>query len=148
MNIGQASAASGVSTKMIRYYERTDLIKSADRSAAGYRVYTKSDVKTLHFIRRSRDLGFSSSQIKDLLTLWNNHERASHDVKALAMEHVDYLAAKIIEMETMIETLKHLAENCTDDQRPDCPILKDLAEGRHGDCASAPENRYGVARFG
>ncbi len=146
MNIGQASAASGVSTKMIRYYERTTLIKSADRSPAGYRVYTEGDIHTLQFIRRARDLGFSVSQISDLLALWNNRERASHDVKNLAMEHVKHLCAKVAEMEAMIATLKHLAENCTDDDRPDCPILRDLAEGRPGECASAPENRFGVTR--
>lgn len=148
MNIGQASAASGVSTKMIRYYERTGLIKSADRSAAGYRVYSSNDVYTLQFVRRARDLGFSVSQIEGLLTLWNNRARASHDVKALAMEHVEHLCAKVAEMEAMIATLRHLAENCTDDDRPDCPILKDLAEGRHGDCTTAPDNRFGVARVG
>lgn len=146
MNIGQASGASGVSTKMIRYYERTGLIKSVDRTASGYRVYTKSDVHTLQFIRRARDLGFSVAQIESLLALWHNRERASADVKALALEHVERLCAKVAEMESMIATLKHLADNCSDDQRPDCPILKDLAEGRHGDCASAPENRFGVAR--
>lgn len=146
MNIGQASAASGVSTKMIRYYERTGLIESADRTAAGYRVYTKSDVHTLQFIRRARDLGFSVPQIQSLLALWHNRDRASADVKALALEHVAHLCAKVAEMEGMIATLKHLAETCTDDDRPDCPILEDLAEGRHGNCASAPENRFGVAR--
>lgn len=146
MNIGQASAASGVSTKMIRYYERTGLIKSVDRTASGYRVYTKSDVHTLQFIRRARDLGFSVAQIESLLALWHNRERASADVKALALEHVEHLCAKVAEMKSMIATLKHLADNCSDDDRPDCPILKDLAEGRHGDCASAPENRFGVAR--
>jgi len=148
MNIGEASAASGVSKKMIRYYEQTGLIKSIERTASGYRVYGKRDIHTFQFIRRARDLGFSVSQIEDLLTLWNNRERASHDVKALAMEHVENLCAKVTEMEAMIATLKHLAENCTDDDRPDCPILKDLAEGRHGDCASAPDNRFGVARVG
>ena len=148
MNIGEAAAASGVSSKMIRYYERTRLIEPAERTASGYRVYTSRYVHDLQFIRRSRDLGFSVSQIEDLLALWNNRARASHDVKALAMEHVANLCAKVAEMEAMIATLKHLAENCTDDGRPDCPILKDLAEGRHGACASAPENRFGVARVG
>lgn len=146
MNIGQASGVSGVSTKMIRYYERTGLIKSAERTASGYRVYTKSDVHTLQFIRRARDLGFSVSQIESLLALWHNRDRASADVKALALEHIDQLRAKVTEMEAMIATLNHLAENCTDDDRPDCPILKDLAEGRHGDCTSPPDNRFGVAR--
>lgn len=146
MNIGDASAASGVSTKMIRYYERTGLIKSAERTAAGYRVYTRSDVHTLQFIRRARDLGFSVAQIETLLALWYNRDRASADVKAIALEHVKHLCAKVAEMEAMIGTLMHLAETCTDDDRPECPILKDLAEGRHGECAAAPENRFGVAR--
>ncbi len=146
MNIGQASAASGVSTKMIRYYERATLIKSADRSPAGYRVYTESDIHTLQFICRARDLGFSVSQISDLLALWNDRERASHDVKDLAMKHVKHLCAKVAEMEAMIATLKHLVENCTDDDCPDCPILRDLAEGRRAECASAPENRFGATR--
>lgn len=146
MNIGQASVASGVSAKMIRYYERTGLIKSAERTASGYRVYTASDVHTLQFIRRSRDLGFSVSQIESLLALWNNRERASADVKVLALEHVVHLVAKVTELEAMIATLTDLAQNCTDNDRPDCPILKDLAEGRHGDCTSAPENRFGIAR--
>jgi MerR family gold-responsive transcriptional activator of gol and ges genes len=146
MNIGDAAAASGVSTKMIRYYERTGLITAPGRTASGYRVYTKSDVHTLRFVRRARDLGFSVAQIEDLLALWRNRERASADVKALAQEHVEHLGRKVAEMEAMIATLKHLAENCSDDQRPDCPILNDLAEGRHGVCASAPENRFGVAR--
>ncbi len=146
MNIGEASAASGVSTKMIRYYERTGLIKAADRTASGYRVYTRNDVHTLQFIRRARDLGFSVQQIEGLLTLWHNRERASSDVKALALEHVEHLCTKVAEIEAMIATLKHLAESCSDDARPDCPILEDLAEGRQGDCASPPDNRFGVAR--
>lgn len=146
MNIGDAAAASGVSTKMIRYYERTGLINAPERTASGYRVYTKSDVHTLQFIRRSRDLGFSVAQIDNLLALWRNRDRASADVKALALEHVEHLCQKIAEMEAMVATLKHLAENCSDDSRPNCPILRDLAEGRHGDCASTPESRFGVAR--
>lgn len=146
MNIGEASAASGLSTKMIRYYENSGLIKPAERTGSGYRVYTKSDVHTLQFIRRARDLGFSVSQIQSLLALWQSRERASSDVKALALEHVEQLCAKVAELESIIRTLRHLAEHCSDDERPDCPILDDLAEGRHGECASPPESRFGVAR--
>lgn len=146
MNIGNAAAASGVSTKMIRYYERTGLIDPAGRTAAGYRVYTSNDVYTLQFIRRSRDLGFSVAQIEHLLALWRDRQRASADVKALALGHVQRLCQKVAEMEEMIETLRHLAENCNDDARPDCPILGDLAEGRHGGCEAPAENRFGVAR--
>lgn len=146
MNIGDAAAASGVSTKMIRYYERTSLIDPPGRTASGYRVYTKNEVHTLQFIRRSRDLGFSVAQIENLLALWRNRERASADVKALALKHVDHLSEKVAEMEAMIATLRHLADNCSDDERPDCPILRDLAEGRHGACSSTIENRFGVTR--
>lgn len=146
MNIGEAAAASGVSTKMIRYYERTGLIGPAERTASGYRVYTRRDVHTLRFIRRSRDLGFSVSQIANLLALWQNRERASADVKALALEHVRQLCAKVDELEAMIGTLKHLADHCSDDDRPDCPILRDLSEGRHGNCEASPDHRFGVGR--
>lgn len=146
MNIGEAAAASGVSTKMIRYYERTGLIEPAERTASGYRLYTSRDVHDLQFIRRSRDLGFSVAQIANLLALWRDRDRASADVKALAIEHVAHLCEKVAELEAMIAALKHLAENCRNDDRPDCPILRDLAEGRHGDCVGPPESRFGVAR--
>ncbi len=146
MNIGDAAAASGVSAKMIRYYERTGLIDPAERTASGYRVYTSSDVHSLQFIRRSRDLGFSVPQIENLLALWRNRERASADVKALALEHVERLCNKVAELEAMIAALKHLADNCSDDDRADCPILRDLAEGRQSDCGAPVENRFGVAR--
>jgi len=145
MNIGEAAAASGVSAKMIRYYERTGLIDPAERTASGYRVYTSSDVHSLQFIRRSRDLGFSVAQIENLLALWRNRERASADVKALAIEHVERLCNKVAELEAMIAVLKHLADNCSDDARPDCPILRDLLEGLQGVCAAPIENRFGVA---
>ncbi len=146
MNIGEAAAASGVSAKMIRYYERTSLIDPVERTASGYRVYTSSDVHSLQFIRRSRDLGFSVAQIENLLALWRNRERASADVKALALEHVERLCNKVAALEAMIAALKHLADNCSDDARPDCPILRDLAEGRQNDCAAPVENRFGAAR--
>lgn len=146
MNIGQVAAASGVSTKMIRYYEKTGLIGPAGRTASGYRVYTSNDVHMLRFVRRARDLGFSVSQIESLLALWHNRARSSADVKALAVEHIDHLCEKVAQMEEMIATLRHLAEKCSDDDRPDCPILADLSEGRHGDCDKPVENRFGVTR--
>lgn len=146
MNIGEAAAASGVSTKMIRYYEKTGLIGPAERTASGYRVYMMNDVHTLQFVRRARDLGFSVSQIENLLALWNKRDRSSADVKALAVEHIEHLCEKVSQMEGMIATLRHLAERCSDDDRPDCPILQDLSEGRHGDCNGPVESRFGVAR--
>ncbi len=146
MNIGEASAGSGVSTKMIRHYEKIGLIGAAERTASGYRVYSTKDVHTLRFIRRARDLGFSVAQIENLLALWRSRDRASAEVKAVAMEHVEHLCEKVAQMEEMIGALRHLADRCTDDERPDCPILQDLAEGRHGECDAQVENRFGVAR--
>ena len=146
MNIGQAADASGVSAKMIRYYEKTGLIEPADRTASGYRVYTSNDIHTLQFIRRARDLGFSVPQIQNLLALWHNRERSSADVRALAVEHIEELSEKVSQLEQMIATLRHLAERCSADNRPNCPILQDLSEGRHGGCDGPVQSRFGVAR--
>lgn len=147
MNIGEAAGASGISTKMIRYYESTGLIDPADRTAAGYRVYTRSDIHTLRFIRRARDLGFSVSQIENLLALWHNSDRASADVKTLALKHVTQLSEKVGELKTMIAALKHLASTCDGDDRPDCPILRDLAEGDHIAFSVPVDSRFGVSRI-
>lgn len=126
MNIGQASDASGVSAKMIRYYESVGLMPEAGRSASGYRVYTESDVHMLRFIRRSRDLGFALDDIRLLLGLWRDRTRPSAAVKEIAIKHIDELTAKIAELQAMKRTLQHLAEACHGDARPDCPILDDL----------------------
>jgi len=126
MNIGQAAAASGVSAKMIRYYESIGLIPRTLRTEAGYRVYSGHDVHTLRFIRRARDLGFSVEQIAELVSLWRDRERASKDVKAIALDHVNVLERKIRELQEMASTLKHLADNCHGDSRPHCPILEEL----------------------
>lgn len=146
MNIGEAAAASGVSTKMIRHYEKIGLIEPARRTASGYRVYTSNDVHTLQFIGRSRDLAFPVAQIHDLLALWRKRDRSSAEVKAVAIEHIEHLCEKVTLLQEMIATLRHLADRCSDDERPDCPILQDLAQGRHGDCDSPVESRFGVGR--
>ena len=125
-NIGQASAASGVSAKMIRHYEKIGVIPAAERTYSNYRVYSQNDIHTLQFVRRARDLGFSMKQIHELLGLWKGR-RSSREVKRVALEHVRELDAKIQEMEAMKRTLANLAEHCHGDQRPDCPILDDLA---------------------
>lgn len=127
MNIGQAAKESGVSAKMIRYYESIALIKAGRRTDAGYRIYGASDVHTLRFIKRARTLGFSLEQIKDLLSLWQDPARASADVKAIAQAHVNELQQRIRELEEMRDTLSHLARSCAGDHRPDCPILQSLA---------------------
>ena len=127
MNIGEAASASGVSAKMIRYYETIGLIAAPDRSAAGYRRYGNADVHTLRFIRRARDLGFSVDEMRSLLALWRDRSRASADVKALALAHVGELEKRIAELRGMADTLSHLARHGQGDDRPDCPILADLA---------------------
>lgn len=126
MNIGQASKASGVSAKMIRHYEGVGLIPAPGRTDAGYRQYTDSEVHTLQFIRRSRDLGFSIPQIGELVGLWQDRRRPSRQVKALAEAHIKELEAKSQELLAMKATLEHLAHCCHGDDRPECPILETL----------------------
>ena len=126
-NIGVAARASGVSAKMIRHYEENGFIPKAGRTVAGYRIYGDADVHVLRFIRRARDLGFSLAGIKTLLGLWQNRRRASGDVKKLATRHVQDLDRKIAAMQAMRRTLVALADHCHGDDRPDCPILEDLA---------------------
>ena len=129
MNIGETAKASGVSAKMIRYYESVGLIPPIHRTESGYRAYSGSDVHMLRFIRRARDLGFTVEQISGLMHLWRDRSRASADVKRIALEHVAALEAKQREIAEMANTLKHLAANCHGDGRPDCPIIESLAEG-------------------
>ena len=126
MNIGKAAAASGVSAKMIRYYESNGLIPEVSRTEAGYRNYSEREVQTLRFIRRARDLGFSVAQMSKLVELWQDKSRASADVKRLALEHVEELDRKAKEIQEMSQVLKHLADNCHGDARPDCPIINGL----------------------
>jgi MerR family copper efflux transcriptional regulator len=129
MNIGQAARHSGLSAKMIRYYEAIGLLRPAKRSDSGYRLYQQEDLHSLAFIKRSRDLGFSLDEVARLLTLWQDRQRASADVKALAMQHIDALNQRIEELMSLRDTLGELVADCQGDDRPDCPILKDLANG-------------------
>lgn len=128
MNIGELSKASGVSSKMIRYYEQIGLTRPALRTVSSYRVYGDKDVHTLQFVRRARDLGFSVQQIKELLALWGDRSRNSADVKAVALEHIAELESKIAAIEEMTKTLKHLACHCHGDDRPECPIIEEIAK--------------------
>jgi MerR family transcriptional regulator, copper efflux regulator len=126
-NIGEAAAATGVSAKMIRHYEQAGMIPPAQRTFAGYRLYGDADLHRLRFIKRARLLGFPVKQIELLLGLWNDRQRSSAEVKALAQAHAAELRSRIAEMQAMQRTLESLARNCHGDHRPDCPILDDLA---------------------
>ena len=129
MNIGQASKASGVSTKMIRYYDEIGLVRPASRTESNYREFDEREINELRFIRRARSLGFSMPEITQLLSLWRDRDRPSREVKAIAEKHVNELDARIAEMQTMADTLRHLSHCCAGDERPDCPILADLTGG-------------------
>ncbi|WIY53608.1 Cu(I)-responsive transcriptional regulator [Devosia sp. YIM 151766] len=131
MNIGQAARQSGVSAKMIRYYEQIGLITPPDRTDSNYRVYGADDVHILRFVKRARTLGFSVEETAALLALWQDKARASGEVKDIASGHISALETKIAELEGMVKTLKHLVHCCQGDNRPDCPILDDLAGERH-----------------
>lgn len=144
MNIGEASKASGVSAKMIRYYEQIKLITPAHRTESSYRTYGDSDVHTLRFIRRARDLGFSVEQMRTLLALWKDRSRASADVKAIALEHIAELERKAAAIAAMTDTLKHLASHCHGDDRPECPIIEGFAETLEDDGPGVP-SKFGLA---
>ena len=127
MNIGEVGRRSGISAKAIRYYESIGLIGPADRTESGYRTYGDHDLQTLRFIQRARSLGFSVEEVSGLLALWLDQERRSAEVKALAQNHVADIDRKIAGLQGMRDTLTHLIERCHGDERPDCPILEDLA---------------------
>jgi Cu(I)-responsive transcriptional regulator len=129
VNIGEASKQSGVSQRMIRHYEGIGLIPKAARRESGYRDYDERDVHTLRFIRRARDLGFPIEEIGRLLALWHDRSRASADVKALATARVEELKRKERELREMRRTLETLADHCHGNDRPECPIIEDLASG-------------------
>ena len=137
MNIGEAAGASGISAKMIRYYEDTGLMRPATRTQSGYRVYADNDIQTLRFIRRARDLGFTVKQIEDLLLLWRDRSRASSDVKRIATDHIADLQRKMRQLQEMATTLEHLSENCHGDHRHDCPILTSLGSERFEEAVPA-----------
>jgi Cu(I)-responsive transcriptional regulator len=129
MNIGEAAQASGVSAKMIRHYESIGLFAQPVRSESGYRIYGEREVHLLRFIRHSRDLGFSLEQIRALLGLWQDRDRPSREVRALAQTHLTELEAKLAELQAMKATLEQLVRSCHGDERADCPILDTLEAG-------------------
>jgi Cu(I)-responsive transcriptional regulator len=128
MNIGQASKVSGVSQRMIRHYEAIGLIAAPARRESGYRDYSERDVHALKFIARARDLGFPVPEIGRLLALWRDAGRSSAEVRELALARIAQLKEKEREIAAMRRTLETLAMSCHGDDRPDCPILEELAD--------------------
>lgn len=128
MNIGDVAKASGLPAKTIRYYEDIGLVRAA-RGENGYRAFRDSDVHKLSFLARARSLGFSIEECRTLLSLYEDRGRASADVKQVATEHVVRIDRKIAELQQMRKALQKLMSRCHGDDRPDCPILDDLAGG-------------------
>lgn len=125
--IGQAARRSGVSARMVRHYESLGLLPAIARADSGYRLYTEADIHTLRFIRRARDLGFSMDEIAELVGLWHDRARTSASVRRIAQKHLDELARRVADLQAMQRSLAHLVNCCQGDDRPECPILDDLA---------------------
>ena len=132
VNIGIAAQRSGVSAKMVRHYESLGLLPPVSRTDSGYRQYTAADIHALQFIKRSRDLGFSMAEIAELVGLWHNRRRTSASVQRVARKHAEDLAQRIDQLQAMQRTLQHLIHCCHGDERPECPILDDLAGPNEG----------------
>jgi len=129
MNIGKAARQSNLPPKTIRYYEDIDLLKPA-RAGNGYRDYSDADVHRLRFLQRSRSLGFSIEECRMLLSLYEDDNRASADVKTIARQKIQQVESKIAELKSLKLTLAALAENCHGDDKPECPIIDDLSGKR------------------
>lgn len=127
MNIGEVSQRAGLPPKTIRYYEDIGLVKPL-RDPNGYRAFRARDVHKLAFIGHSRALGFTIEDCRNLLALWEDKDRASADVRAIAKEHLEQIEAKISALQSMRDTLSTLVRECAGDQRPDCPILNKLED--------------------
>lgn len=144
MNIGEVAELSGVPAKTIRYYESVGLIEQPRRRDNGYRTYSGKEVEQLRFISRARGLGFSVQQVGDLLSLYQDKNRLSAEVKSIALQHVKEIERKVQELEALRRTLLNLADHCHGDQRPDCPILDDLAAATPP--TRAPLTLHGIER--
>ena len=129
MNIGELTKETGIAAKTIRYYESVGLLAAPSRSGGNYRIYGERDLATLRFVQRARKLGFSVKEVGDLVALWQDRQRASADVRALATAHLGEIERKLKELEAMRATLDHLIKRCHGNKRPDCPIIDELAMG-------------------
>lgn len=129
MNIGEAAKQSGISSKMIRYYEDIGLLEVAQRSASGYRLYAAQDIKDLIFLRHARDLGFSTQQMKELMGLWKKTDRNSAEVKQMTLKHIENLNQKIKELQTMVLFLQESANQCAGNEQTECAILNQIERG-------------------
>ncbi len=129
MNIGELAKGTGIAVKTIRYYESVGLLAAPSRSGGNYRIYGERDLATLRFVQRARKLGFSVKEVGDLVALWQDRQRASADVRALATAHLGEIERKLKELEAMRATLDHLIKRCHGNKRPDCPIIDELAVG-------------------
>jgi MerR family copper efflux transcriptional regulator len=143
MHIGNVAERSGVPAKTIRYYESIGLIPSAARTPNGYRIYDDLDLRTLQFIQRARSLSFPVSEVASLLALWHDRSRASAEVKLLAQKRIAHVERKIEELQAIKRALLDLAERCQGDDRPDCPIIDELA-GRPTDTGLGEINARGL----
>ncbi|KKL03403.1 Cu(I)-responsive transcriptional regulator [Rheinheimera mesophila] len=126
VTIGQAAKQTGLSAKMIRHYEEAGLLKKANRTDAGYRLYNSQQLQQLSFIKQARTLGFSIAQVSSLLDLWRNPQRSSKEVKQLAEQHLDEIKQKVAELQQMQKVLQQLADSCCGDDQPQCAILDGL----------------------
>ncbi len=127
MNIGEVATKSGLPAKTIRYYEDIGLVEASARRENGYRNYGEQDLNLLKFVQRSRSLGFTVEECRELLDLYRDRSRASADVKALAIRRIGDIERKIAELQGMQATLEHLIDRCHGDDRPECPIIDDLS---------------------
>ena len=148
MNIGEAADGSGVSAKMIRYYESIGLLPQAGRKESGYRDYAENDVHRLRFVKRARELGFSMERIKALLALWGDERRSNADVRRVASDHVAELEAQAQKLQEMIAVLQHLIDACRRGSRPHCPIITELGKrpSKRGGRAAAKGRSSGMSR--
>lgn len=129
MNIGSAAKATGLPIKTVRYYADIGLVTPSDRSASGYRRYTPTELSKLVFARRARAFGFSIDETRELLSLYEDRNRSSADVKRIASNRLDDIISKMRELQALHDELSHLVEACHGDDRPDCPILSSFASG-------------------